>query len=573
VASSGDRVRGPGVLMTSIALAFILVLGVVALTASQQSPATVAEFAPAAVDQITKAPPQQGSAEGSGPGSGTVGASASPSASAKPSASASASAAPSASASPSAAPTSPPVDTAKVRACVGNPPRQIEDPQSPPCVNYWKGDNGGVTSFGVTADEIRVAYPKGAGFETPPAYIDAVVAFFNKRFEFYGRKIRLIPFYVRGDTFAEPVPADMIADAKDIKEKYQAFATTGYLDRKGAEGTFHDELARLKVVNVAGGGTAALTEAHLRDHAPYQWSRGMAVDTFFQNTGQFVCNVLADKPAIYGGPYTGAVTTPTRKLGVLYTVPADGTTPDIKPMTSVLKACGQDPVIVQAPRAVQANDAVNPIVALSQANVTSVICLCDIGSTRNYFIAASGQGYYPEWILNSYVNNDIDNSFQNSTPDQTDHVIGISQNNRWNRTEDSPWYQAVTQGDPSLQLIDGAQAPPMTSVYEQLLVVASGIQMAGPNLTPETFQAGLQRTTFPNPGAGGPPYYQAKVGFQGGGHAMKLDAAMYWYELTRQSTYNPNATGAVCWVDHGVRFGLGTWPKRDFAFRVPGQCL
>src|SRR5688500_11929152 len=30
------------------------------------------------------------------------------------------------------------IDKARVRRCVaGNPPRQIEDPQSPPCVNFW----------------------------------------------------------------------------------------------------------------------------------------------------------------------------------------------------------------------------------------------------------------------------------------------------------------------------------------------------------------------------------------------------------------------------------------------------
>src|SRR5688572_11108045 len=37
------------------------------------------------------------------------------------------------------------LEKARVRRCVGNPPRQIEDPQSPPCVNYWQGNNGGST--------------------------------------------------------------------------------------------------------------------------------------------------------------------------------------------------------------------------------------------------------------------------------------------------------------------------------------------------------------------------------------------------------------------------------------------
>src|SRR5258708_17094819 len=52
--------------------------------------------------------------------------------------------------------------------------------------------------------------------------------------------------------------------------------------------------------------------------------------------------------------------------------------------------------------------------------------------------------------------------------------------------------------------------------YWVMLLMASGIQMAGPNLTPQSFEAGLQRAAFPNPDdpimagkggvAGGPPF-------------------------------------------------------------------
>src|SRR5579884_2613954 len=42
--------------------------------------------------------------------------------------------------------------------CVGNPPRQTEDPLSPPCVAFFQGDNGGRTYTGVTATEVRVLY-------------------------------------------------------------------------------------------------------------------------------------------------------------------------------------------------------------------------------------------------------------------------------------------------------------------------------------------------------------------------------------------------------------------------------
>src|SRR3954465_7529892 len=49
-------IRGPGVVFTAIAVAATLTLGVVALDASQSSPPAVAEFAPAALNQVKTAP-------------------------------------------------------------------------------------------------------------------------------------------------------------------------------------------------------------------------------------------------------------------------------------------------------------------------------------------------------------------------------------------------------------------------------------------------------------------------------------------------------------------------------------
>src|SRR5688572_12407961 len=79
------------------------------------------------------------------------------------------------------------VDVPRVRRCVGDPPRQTEDPQSPPCVAAWSGDNGGATWQGVTRDEIVVAVPCA-----DPCYwaYELFVAHVNKRFELYGRRIR-----------------------------------------------------------------------------------------------------------------------------------------------------------------------------------------------------------------------------------------------------------------------------------------------------------------------------------------------------------------------------------------------
>src|SRR5690349_12991936 len=106
--------------------AFILVLliALVAISQTQAPPPAIAEISPDAQKQIQNAPHNQSSKFGNGAG-GQGGDQAAP-----------------------------PDDTSKTtrttivprqRKCVGNPPRQIEDPQSPPCVPFFVGDNGGAT--------------------------------------------------------------------------------------------------------------------------------------------------------------------------------------------------------------------------------------------------------------------------------------------------------------------------------------------------------------------------------------------------------------------------------------------
>src|SRR5687767_12772366 len=116
------RPRTPGWTYTTLSLVGLVLVVTVALTTRVSSPPTIAEFAPQAVEQI---------ADSSGQEAGTNEGRLSQTSSDERSA-----------ADAAALQT---IDVARVRQCVGDPPRQIEDPQSPPCVPYWSGDNGGAT--------------------------------------------------------------------------------------------------------------------------------------------------------------------------------------------------------------------------------------------------------------------------------------------------------------------------------------------------------------------------------------------------------------------------------------------
>src|SRR5258708_22883874 len=165
------RSRVPGVVNLVLAATCALVVALFALRAASSQPPAIAEFAPQAQQQIKQAPQEQTALAGTGEGGSLTGAflrSPSPSA-------------------PLAPLPSPPVAGGGVRHCGGSAPRQIDDPQSPPCVPYYDGPQPGATYKGVGNQNIKIVFQQ-SGVSSMPIY----QRFFNQYFEFYRRGIQLI---------------------------------------------------------------------------------------------------------------------------------------------------------------------------------------------------------------------------------------------------------------------------------------------------------------------------------------------------------------------------------------------
>jgi hypothetical protein len=527
--------RSPAVVHAVVVVVIAAIVATVALDARQPPPPTVAEFAPRAVERITAAPAEQ-APTGAGPAGATTsttiaGAGARPTVTTRPA-----------------------VDLPRVRRCVGDPPRQTEDPQSPPCVAYFSGDNGGATAKGVTGDKITVIYPFQQ-LETE-SFVQKLVDYFNRRFELYGRKIVLARIDVAG--FAQPDPAEMQQAAR-AKSKI-AFASLTYPDRKGGEHYYYDELAREKVVSVVHRALAQGTEAHLRSFAPFEWSVFPGSDTMLRDLGESACATLVGRVARYAGPGSQR----DRVFGVVKQVTADHASPDVTPLVDTLHACGAGEVtVVDDQESASTRTGLDTIVRLNDAGVTTAICVCDSGEVRSDLMpAASAQAYQPEWVLTTYVDADLDNSLNGAPPEQAAHVLGLSFRNKLLARQNMPWYWAIKEIDPSAEP-SANDYYSLSARYASLLLLASGIQMAGPRLTPERFEAALHATRFPNPGAGGPPYYQARVGFDGGRHSMTADGVLFWFDPSRAGTVDGTSTGRVCYLYGGRRFAHGQWVRND----------
>jgi hypothetical protein len=188
------------------------------------------------------------------------------------------------------------------------------------------------------------------------------------------------------------------------------------------------------------------------------------------------------------------------------------------------------------------NQASNIIAQLKDRGVTSVICACDpvmlaLGMTPK----ANEQSYEPEWITSGLAFVDQDIVSQLIDQRQWAHAFGIAYNAESEPQGRSYPYAAYKQMRP-----DDEPAFGVEEIYYQMYLLAIGLQMAGPNLTPQTFEAGM----FGYPGGTGP---RGLWGFGEGDYTPTDDFREIWWDPDRISGQN-NEPGAWVQLNGGARW-------------------
>ncbi len=292
----------------------------------------------------------------------------------------------------------------------------------------------------------------------------------------------------------------------------------------------------------------------------------MAVDNVFSNLGQFSCDWLAGKAPSHMGQ--GQLNKPaTRKFGIYFTYGEADSSVSTAPLKAALAQCGvtidsnSEVDLLAADASTQAQQ--QAAIKLASAGVTTVFCLpsnvaAQCGSVQRY---ATQQNYFPEWIFSTYgiADRQYDPKVFQFPAEQMANTFGITVTPRQLNPQDEPWWWAMHEADPT-QVNDGSM---QTDYYEYLeyhswLLLASGIQMAGPNLTPQTFADGLHRALFPNPIT---PEMEGAVGFANGSQTMTTDSAVWWWGGSNRSPYSGDNPGALCYWNHGARIASGGWTK------------
>jgi len=542
----------------AIAVALVVLLAAVALVAKPPAPPGIAEFAPQAAQAITKAPPGQSSQFGRGAtscsGGPCLGLATTTTL-------------------PGATTTVVPVTTPGAPVIAGVPSSlqcftwpdgavtQTFDPQSPPCVPDWPQaarGNGGATSPGVTATSIRIGIA-GSSSEPPAA---ALLTFFNQHFELYGRQLVAVDDAVASTGIG---PQYEHAQAVQDLEDHEFAAIFGDYTQDD-DLPYLSALAQERVIGVNAYSTNVTTR-QLVSMAPFAWSYYPTVDQQELNLGQFSCRALVGHPASQAGE--SSLRSATRSFAVLYPDPDGANAIPVGTLQSALGTCGAslpsdeyegyvqaDAQGVSQPS--QQNDEL--MLALKSKGVTTVYVTGRSVDTFNALSAANLVGYHPEWVIFNTADY-YDGAYTATAPTQLSSMSGIAY---WNKE-----LPAITDvGDESFS----EEAAPINwsdeyeSLYKALLLVASGIQAAGPDLTPTTFANGLDNLAFPNPEADSAPTFPARVGFSKSSPAMVDDFGLWsWQPGGMDYSAAPAArnTGAYCYVGGGKRWSLGSWPTQD----------
>ena len=445
-------------------------------------------------------------------------------------------------------------------ACPDRADQVQGDPYSPPCLAF-SGSNGGATSKGVTDTDIVVAVREtpGGGFQDALATaagaaisdtaedtkrtLQGLADYFNANYQFYGRKLRLEFYSGQGDPLKEILGGGQEgaeADAIKVSDQIGAFA-----DLSSTTPPYADALSRRQIIDI---GAPYMSREWFSQRAPYSWSPLTDCSIIVETVSDYYSKRLAHHPASFaGGDLAG------RERSPAVIAPENSWYQEcVAAGLKIMEAQGLTPTVNEKYKldlGLMSNQAVNLVAKLKSANVTTVVCGCDPVLLLFMTGKAREQNYFPEWIITGVAFTDQDLVGQLFDQSAWVHSVGISFAGTVQPLKASLGYNAykTVRSDEPAFATDG--------LYYQMLVLALGLQMAGPNLTPQTFQQGM----FAYPARTGPAgtWHFGPNDFTGSDDAREI----YW-DPNRRSNQN-GEQGAYVDTSPGTRYPIGQFPSGE----------
>jgi hypothetical protein len=433
------------------------------------------------------------------------------------------------------------------------------DPYSPPCISF-SGSNGGATSPGVTANQINVTYRitsdsesfqqtlaslGGANIVDTTADIErtinALATYFNNHFQFYGRKLNIEYFNGQGSITNELLGSGQQqadADAVTAAQQLHAFA-----ELNGASEPYGVALSGQHVVNF---GVPYLSASFMANYAPYMWSLDTESNDVVSATQELYLKSMAGGPATYAG---GSLKGQPRKVAII--APSDPWYQTAAQSAVQEAAAAGHPVAdniqYQLNLSTLSSQAATVISQLQNDGITTVFCGCDPVFPVYLTSRAAEQGYQPEWIVAGVALTDQDIVGQLFQQSEWSHAFGVSFNGPTLPKQQTFGYAAYKQVSPSTE-----PANAVDIIYAQMYEMAIGLQMAGPNLTPQSFENGMR--AYPGSQAGAPNALYGTWGFPDGHFTPQEDWTFIYWNPSMTSPYN-DKTGAYVFSKTRTKIG------------------
>jgi hypothetical protein len=448
-----------------------------------------------------------------------------------------------------------------VSACPDGGKQDPAAAYAPPCFAF-DGANGGATAPGVTADTVDVSYRltaegnvmallaelSGLPIDEDTGDLErtaqGLIDYFNETFQLYGRHIELKSFQGRGQLLQETFGAGQDAAGNDAIRAAQELHS--FADVTGLTQPYADALARNHVIGI---GAPYMSREWFAQRRPYAWSSTPDCTSVGEAGSEYMNARLAGRKALFAGD---ALRGRTRRVAVI--------APDnleyqqcLATSLDAIEAAGNhvDLVLDYVLDLAQAQpQAASLLARLKDADVTTVACFCDPLLLLSLAGDATRQDWFPEWLVTGvgFLDLDLVGRFIAATaPGQWDHAFGLSPAAAPaapGESEGYRAYKAVRDDEPSM-FVD--------VIYYQLLPLALGIQMAGPDLTPDNFETGL----LAYPEATGPA---GTWDWRPGSYTPAVDARELWWDPDAPSGFD-GLPGA--YVDGGKRYRLGELPAGD----------
>ena len=440
----------------------------------------------------------------------------------------------------------------------------------PPCVAF-SGDNGGATAKGVTKDEVLVVrYQNQADPATAailqsirvaddPAVItrayNALFNYANAHYMTYGRKVKFVDYQASGPDEADE---NMKADAKDIAERVKPFAVWTLGPK-----IFAQELAQRGVLCLC---TVSLSSAFYKENPPYMWGSLPTSTEYAAQTAEYIGKRVANKPAKWAGDEynpTQGFKTKKRTFGLIYLVGYKKVVdPEGKRFRDVLVSeLAKYGVKLDAEFAYtyDPSDAgpINAMVTtMKSAKVTTVMTWVDPLYPILITPQATNQQYFPEWFITGSGLSDTSAAGRLYDQKQWTHAYGITPLwVTWTEVAQSAGFREFHHGMPGMK--PGDEGVLINIYRDPVQTLFTGIQLAGPKLTPDTFAQGMLNY----PRTGGTPAAPLVYRTRAFPTAIK-DFAEVYFDVNAQGKdeRGEQGSGLIMKSNAGRRYQLGQWP-------------